>query len=91
MAADFILIDRNKQQGNQAVRLANLVQEASDLAENLNEIGQHQFDGSDYTVLEAQFGLQAGAGANFLTLLGLTKDALNAAVLKEFTARVAHQ
>lgn len=90
MAADYIAVDRSKQLGNQMVRLANLIQESSDLAENLSEQGSHQFDGADYTQFESQFGL-SGNGANILFLLNSAKDALNASILKEFTARLAGQ
>lgn len=90
MAADYIPINRTKQLGNQAVRLAGLIQEAADLAENLSEIGSHQFDGSDYSVFESQFGL-TGGGDNVLFLLNSVKDALNVSILKEFTSRVAGQ
>lgn len=91
MADDFIKIDRTKQHGNQAVRLAGLIQEAQDMADNLEANAQRQWDTGEYTTLETKFGLQAGAGANFLTLLGLVKTALNHADLQQYVARVANQ
>jgi hypothetical protein len=45
----------------------------------------------EWSTLESKFGLQAGAGANFLSLLGQVKEALEAPILLEFTSRVAGQ
>jgi hypothetical protein len=89
------------QLGSQLIRAANLTRELRDLVDALNDTGQHQFDGADYTVFEAQFGLTAGQGANALTLLGLINTILNTsgdvtganrlAQLDEFVARLAGQ
>ena len=91
MAADFIVIDRTKQHGNSPVRLAGLLQEVQDLAENLDANAQRMWDTGVFTVLESQFGLAVGSGANFLSLLGSVKTALNAAILQEYVARAAGQ
>lgn len=91
MAADFIEIDRSKQHGNQSVRLAGLLQETQNLCEDLEGNAQRMWDVGDHTLLEQQFGLETGAGANFLTLLGSVKTALEAAILQEYVARVANQ
>ncbi len=77
MAADFISVDRSKQLGNNLVRLAGLIREARDLCDNLNDVGQHCFSGSDYSLFETKFGLTTGTGANTLTLLGLLNTILN--------------
>ena len=103
MAADYIAISKTNrpQLGNQLIRAANLTRELRDLVDALNDIGQHQFNGADYAVFEAQFGLTAGAGANALTLLGLANTILNTntdvtganrfAQLNEFVDRLAGQ
>jgi hypothetical protein len=101
LAADFIAVNRSKQLGNNFVRLASMLLECRQLAESLVASGNHCFDGSDYTVFEAQFGLAPGAGANTMNLLGLVRGVLNTdddivganrkAWLDEFTARVAGQ
>lgn len=77
MAADYIKVDRTKQLGNGLVRAAGLMRELRDLVDNLNDIGQHCFAASDFTVFEERFGLVAGTGANALTLLGLINTILN--------------
>lgn len=77
MAADYIVVNRSKQLGNGLVRAAGLLRELRDLVDNLNDISQHSFDGADYSVMEANFGLTTGAGANTLTLLGLVNTILN--------------
>ena len=91
MAVDFNVIDRSKQQGNKAVRLAELIQESENLAGDLEANAQRMWDTGNHTLLEAQFGLATGKGANFLTLLGLVKAALGHADLNEYVARHANQ
>jgi hypothetical protein len=101
MAADFVVVTKTNrpQLGNQLIRAANLTRELRDLVDAINDAGQHMFDGADYTVFEAQFGVTGGA--NVLTLIGLVNTILNTntdvtganrlAQLDEFVARVAGQ
>lgn len=101
MAADFITVTRTNrpQLGNQLIRAANLLRELRDLVDALNDAGGHMFEGADYTVFEAQFGVTGGA--NVLTLIGLINTILNTdtdvtganrlAQLDEFVARIAGQ
>lgn len=101
MAADFIVTNRTKQHGNNYVRAASLLLELRNLVSAEFESGNHMVDGSDRTMLEAQFGWGAGVGANALTLLGLIRGILltddeitganRKAWLDEFCARVANQ
>ena len=103
MAADYIVISRTNrpQLGNQLIRSANLLKELRELVDGLNDIGQHQFNGADYSMFETQFGLSTGQGANALTLLGLISTILNTngevtganriSQLDEFVARLAGQ
>lgn len=92
MAADFIVVDRTDQHGNSTVRLANLLRETQDLAADLLANAGHMWDtGPDYTQLESLFGLSAGSGGNFLTLLTNVDTALGDSSLTEFVARVAGQ
>lgn len=103
MAADYIVISKTSrpQLGNQLIAAANRLKELRELVDGLNDIGQHQFDGADYAVFEAQFGISAGQGANVLSLLGLINTILNAngevtgaarlSQLNEFVGRLAGQ
>ncbi len=103
MAADYIIITKINRPnlGNQAIRAANLTLELSQLIQALNDGGGHMVNAADYTVLEAQFGLAAGQGANFSNLLGLINTIFNTntdvlgatrlSQLKEFTSRLAGQ
>jgi len=87
--------------GSQAIAAANKLKELRELVDGLNDAGAHMWTGSDYTVLEAQFGLAAGTGANFLSLLGLLNTILNAntdvtganrlSQLDEYQSRLAGQ
>lgn len=103
MAADFFVISsvNRPQLGTQAIRAANIMRDLRDLIDSLNDGGSHMFNGGDYTMLEAQFGLAAGQGANFLALLGLIHNILNTnttvagvdrlSQIDEFVARLAGQ
>lgn len=103
MAADFISITSTNRprHGTGLIRLAELVREARDLCDGLNDAAGHMFDGGDYTVFESKFGVGAGSGANVITLLGLVNNILNTnttvagadrlSQLDEFVSRVAGQ
>ena len=101
MAADYISVNKTKTLGASLVRSADLFRELRELVDKLNDVGQHSFTGSDYTVFEANFGLVAGTGANALTLLGLINTIVNSntdvtganrlAQMDEYVARLAGQ
>lgn len=101
MAADYITVNRVKQLGNQLVRAAELARELRELVDKLSDAKDHSFAASDFSVLEANFGLSAGVGANTATLIGLIQAILNSnaevtganrlAQLDEFCARLAGQ
>jgi hypothetical protein len=101
MAADYITVNRTKQLGNQLVRAADLTRELRELIDKLSDAKDHSFTGVDYAVMEANFGLTAGTGANVATLIGLVQTILNTntdvtganrlSQLDEFAARLAGQ
>lgn len=103
MAADYLVITKTNrpQLGSQLIRAANMMRELRDMVDALNDVGQHQFDGGDFAMFEAQFGISTGQGANALTLLGLINTILNTntdvtganrmAQLNEFVDRLAGQ
>lgn len=101
MAADYIVVNRTKQLGNQLVRAADLTRELRELVDKLSDAKDHSFNGADFTVLEANFGLAAGTGPNVSTLIGLVQTIFNTntdvtganrlAQLDEFCARLAGQ
>lgn len=91
MAADFITIDKTKQHGNNTVRASNNLENSINEVIDLEAHAQRMWDTGDFTLLESKFGLTAGAGANFLTLLGNLKTALAAAAVTEFVNRTAGQ
>jgi hypothetical protein len=103
MAIDFTVISKTNRtnHANNGIRLANLLREVRDLSDAENDAAQHMHDGSDYTLVESQFCLSAGEGANFVTRLGLLNNILNTngdvtganrlSQLDEFVARLAGQ
>ena len=101
MAADRIVVNRTKQDGNNLVRAADMLSELSNLIDKINLNAGHGNDGTTYAVMEADFGLQAGAGANAATLIALMNDIFNtttdvlgvnrSAQLREFVGRLSGQ
>lgn len=101
MAADYISVNKAKLPGSNLVRAADLLRELRELVDKENDIVGHSFNASDYTVMEANFGLTTGTGQNTATLLGLINTILNTntdvtganrlAQLDEFVARLAGQ
>jgi len=101
MAADFIVVNRSKQLGNSLVSAADQLRKLREDIDKLKDAADHCNDGSAFTVMETQFGLAAGTGANTNTLIGLIRDILNTNAtvagqtrvdqLEEFCARLAGQ
>lgn len=103
MANDYIIITRTNrpQLGSQIIAAANRLKELRELVRGLADVAGHMHDGATYTTLEAQFGIPAGSGANFVTLLGLLDNILNTnttvagtdrlSQLNEFVGRLAGQ
>lgn len=103
MANDFLAIQRQGRTnlGSQLVSLANALRDVRDKCDALNDAASHMHDGATYTTVESQFGITAGQGANFVSLMGLLNNILNTNVtvagtdrlaqLDEFVARLAGQ
>lgn len=103
MAADYLVIARTNrpQLGTQLIQVANLMRDLRDKIDALNDAGNRQFNGADYSVFESQFGLATGQGANALSLLGLINTIFNTNTdvtganrllqLDEFVSRLAGQ
>lgn len=103
MAADYLNIKtpNRPQLGTQLISLANQLLTVQQLCAALAGVQGHQFNGADYSVFEAQFGLPVGTGANVATLLGNLNTILNtntdvtganrATQLQEFINRLAGQ
>jgi hypothetical protein len=103
MANDYLKITQTNrpQPGNQAISLANQLRDVRDKADALNDMAGRMHDGVTFTTVEANFGLPAGTGGNFVTLLQQLQDILNGttevtganrlARLDEFVSRLAGQ
>jgi hypothetical protein len=77
MAADYIVVSKTNrpQLGTQLIRAANLTKELRELVDGLNDVANHQVDGGNVALFEAQFGVTGGA--NVVTLLGLVNTIFN--------------
>lgn len=78
MAVTYIPIDNTKTLG---IALLDLAKSARDFGEQLaavQAVMAGMVDGTDYTVLEAQFGIPAGKGADLSYMLGVLKTSLDA-------------
>ncbi len=101
MAADRIVVNRTKQDGNNLVRVADLLFELCNLIDKINLNAGHGHDGATYTVMETDFGLVAGSGANCVTLIALINTIFNTATdvtganrqsqVREFIGRISGQ
>lgn len=103
MANDYLSISKTNrpQLGSQVISLANLLRDVRDRVDALNDSASHMHDGATFTAVETNFGLPAGTGGNFVTLLQNLQDILNTgntiagatrlANLDEFVARLAGQ
>src|SRR5688572_8312271 len=103
MAADYVVVTKTNRpvMGNALISVANDLRNLRDKIDAVNDAAQHMVNGGDHTLLEQQFGVGVGAGANLVTLLGLINTILNTssdvtganrlAQLDEFVARIAGQ
>lgn len=103
MADTYLRITQTSrpQMGNQAIALANNLRDLRDRADALNDSASNMHDGATFTTVELMFGLSAGQGGNFVTLLQQLHDILNTnttvagvdrlARLDEFIGRLAGQ
>ena len=101
MAADYLPINRSKQHGNSCVSIAELILQLRALIDKEYDAANHMINGADYSMLETNFGIASGTGANFATLLGYMQEIFNLdttvagadrlARINEFCARIAGQ
>lgn len=75
MAINYITVDREKSLGNQTIAIVNTLREYQDKLRQLKEIMDNMTDGTDYTKIEAQFGLVTGKGQPLYNLVaGATSE-----------------
>src|SRR5215471_10784188 len=101
MAADYISVNKTKQLGNYLVQCADLLRQLRELIDRVSDAKDHSFTGSDYSVMETNFGLVTGTGSNAATLIGLMETIFNTntdvvgatrlSQLDEFCARLSGQ
>lgn len=101
MAADYINVDRTKQLGNTLVMAADRTRELREMIDKLKDATNHSNDGSDYSLMETNFGIATGMGANCATLINILDNVLNGSgdlagatrlgQIEEFVARLAGQ
>jgi hypothetical protein len=103
MAIDFIAIPKVNRPNlaNQVIGLANQIRDLRDRTDAINDAASHMHDGANYALVESQFGLPGGTGANFVTMLQQMHNIFNTSTdvtganrlsqLDEFVARLHGQ
>lgn len=86
MAINFYTVDRTKRYGAEVCRAADLLAQALAKIEELKSTADNMNDGTVYTLVETQFGLQTGQGINLVFLLANTMTKLNDPVIAQFIA-----
>lgn len=78
MAATFIPVDSSKPLGHTLLEAATIARDFGDRIAALKRVMAAQTNGTDYSILEAQFGLPAGKGGDVSYLISVLKDGLDA-------------
>lgn len=86
MAKNFYIIDRSQRYGADVNQLATSLAQSVAKMQDLANVAANMNDGTDYTLVESQFGLQAGQGANLVFLLANTLAKLQDPVIAQFIA-----
>jgi hypothetical protein len=75
MATTFVPISTSTRLGASLRRAVDTLESAKQQLENLKAVMETQISGSDYTLVESQFGLQAGQGQTAYNLVaGVVSD-----------------
>lgn len=89
MAATFVPIDSSRRLGQQLRRAVDVQRDALDAFNRVKNIMDTQgVDVTDYTPLEAQFGLPAGTGAAVYALVTGTLAAIDVAAVRRTLDRL---
>lgn len=88
MAATFVPIDTTKRLGSNLRRAVDVLRDALDQLNKVKNIMDTQVDGTDYSVVEAQFGLPAGNGAAVYSLVTGALTAIDVAAVRKSLDRL---
>jgi hypothetical protein len=89
MAVDYIKVTiANNSRATKAIRLINMIREVQDTMKQVKAYVDHSSADPDFSGLEAAFGLAAGQGGAFNTLLLAARTRLNHADVDAFIDRV---
>lgn len=87
MADDFVPISRSAPKGSELLQTVEGLRSVLDRLRKIRTQAEHMWDTGVHTTLEAQFGLPAGAGPNFLNLLGAVLADIEDGPVPELLAR----
>ncbi len=84
-----LLVDPNKALGKMVCNLSDLITSAQhDASRLLGDVNRMTYGSpADYAAVEAELGLAAGTGADFVSLLTNMQTALAASIISEFAQR----
>lgn len=77
MASNHVPIDTTRRLGQKLRRLADLARELLNALAEAKAVMESQIDGSDYSAVEAQYGLPAGKGQTAYNLVAGARTAAN--------------
>jgi hypothetical protein len=86
MANNFYVIDRSKRYGQAVDNVAAILAQAVARLQGLKNVADNMTDGITYAVVEAQFGLAPGKGADLVFLLSNALTKLQDPVIGQFIA-----
>lgn len=72
MAINYITVDRSRQMGNELLNIIEMLRLYQDKLRQQKELMDNMTDGTDYTAIETQYGVQTGKGDETYNLIAGT-------------------
>jgi hypothetical protein len=85
MSANYIPVDLSKRLGLRLRRAVDLTRELLNLLAETKAVMEAQIDGTDYSAVEAQYGLPAGKGQTAYNLVAGAYSTINVSGVQQMT------
>jgi hypothetical protein len=83
MASNYIPIDQSKRLGSRLRRTVDLARELLDMLTETKAVMEAQIDATDYTAVEAQYGVPAGKGQTAYNLVAGAKSVIDVSAVRQ--------